>query len=578
MLYNSSGRNLKKEESHLVKAIKNGTMNLDKAYDLIVVGSGNGACAFLSKYLEKCDPESKILVLEAGKGFFETSDITHQNNWTKSYSEGQILQLHNAQTTKGIPIVSGYANAMGGGGSINYAMIHESSSWLSNHFGQDIDYWEQLKYELNDRLNCLNPLERQTKLTKYILHSAEAEGFNPQDPHNHIRNIPSYRDLPQGNSHQLYLFSTQFNSFGQRIHSGVSLIDQLFNRIELKTQCQVRQLEFEATESGESRCHAVQVRYLDMRKPDRFLLKDRGRVILCAGAATPRLLMPHRETLKNYEIGKHVSDHIAIPIGIYLLNKDLPVMPQEHYVPIFAQSVWQPEAGESGHATVCASEFFAGNLETLWYFIAHIYLAFLLPNWLKKIVIRQPRWFNFYKGIGIWIEKLNRSFNLWENLNLITAIIKFNPALEGEYESEDNRITLRFFESDRDLKVAENAIAEQLLPLMERLGNKPHPIVKFFLRCYGLPFEKSQVKKYLEHYSKKYLLSQQHMAGGCLFGKAIHKGLDNPQNTGRVKGSTNVHVADLSASPLPRVSTQMTAYLIGFHVAHQLHSCRKPQS
>ena len=560
-------------------------MNVENTYDLIVVGSGNGACGFLSKYLAQCDlaegealrdRRSQILVLETGKDFFETSDITHQNNWTKSYSEGQILQLHNAQTSQGIPIVSGWANAMGGGGSINYAMIHESSSWLSSHFGHDIYYWDQLKYELNDRLNCLDPLEQPTKLTQFILQSAEAEGFNPQNPQNHIRNIPSYCDLSEGNCNQLYLFSTQFNFFGQRTHSGISLIDQFCDRLEFKTQCRVQQLEFAATASGESRCHTVQVKYLDTGKSDCFLLKNQGRVILCAGAATPRLLMPHREALNNQEIGKHVSDHIAIPIGIYLLNKNLPVTNKDHYLPIFAQTVWQPETGETGQATVCASEFFAGNLETLWYFIAHIYLAFLLPNWLKKIVIRQPRWFHCYKGIGIWLEKLNRSFHLWENINLITAIIKFNPALEGQYESEDNRITLRFFESEQDQKVAENAIAEQLLPLMERLGNQPHPIIRFFLRCYGLPFEKNQVKKYLERYSKKHLLSQQHMAGGCLFGKAIHKGLDNPQNTGKVKGSSNVYVADLSASPLPRVSTQMTAYLLGWHVANQLYSCHKP--
>ncbi|MGD1853924.1 MAG: hypothetical protein ACFB2W_06685 [Leptolyngbyaceae cyanobacterium] len=57
-------------------------------YDMIIVGSGNGACGFLSKYLDKDDLSSKILVLEAGKAFFDTSDITHQNSWAKSYAEG----------------------------------------------------------------------------------------------------------------------------------------------------------------------------------------------------------------------------------------------------------------------------------------------------------------------------------------------------------------------------------------------------------------------------------------------------------------------------------------------------------
>ena len=60
------------------------------------------------------------------------------------------------------------------------------------------------------------------------------------------------------------------------------------------------------------------------------------------------------------------------------------------------------------------------------------------------------------------------------------------------------------------------------------------------------------------------------MSGDCLFGEAISKGEKNLQHTGKVKGTANVYVADLSASPLPRVSSQMTAYLIGFHVANQL--------
>ena len=555
-------------------------MNLENAYDLIVVGSGNGACGFLSKYLDqfkdlKQSDSPRILVLEAGKDFFDTSDITHQNNWTKSYAEGKIFQLHNAQTPDDVPIISGWANTMGGGGSINYAMIHESSSWLSAHIGHDVDYWDKLKYELNDRLDCLNPTQRQTQLTKYILQSAEEEGFRPQNPKNHIRNIPSYRDLPDGNSNQLYLFSTQFNSFGQRTHSGVSLIDELYNRIDLITLCQVTRLQFEQTKTGELRCKAVQVKYVDKEETDSFFLKEEGRIILCAGAATPRLLMPHSQALNNPEIGKHASDHIAIPLGIYRLKekdrlgKELHVTPRDNYASIFATTVWQPQADEPGHATVCTFEFFTGNFERLWFFISHIYLAFLLPNFIKKIMIRTPRLFNSFKMIRFLVEKLNAVFNLGEEFDLITAIVKFNPAAEGEYLRDDNRINLSFFKADQDKKVAETVITQQL-PLMEKLGDKPHWCLQLILRFFDIPFDKSQVNKYLDRYSKKYLLSQQHMAGGCLFGKAIDNGVVNPDHTGKVYGSTNVHVADLSASPLPRVSPQMTAYLIGFHVATQL--------
>ena len=54
-----------------------------QVYDFVVVGSGNGACAFLRQYL-KCSSRGRILVLEEGENFFETSDITHQRNWTKA--------------------------------------------------------------------------------------------------------------------------------------------------------------------------------------------------------------------------------------------------------------------------------------------------------------------------------------------------------------------------------------------------------------------------------------------------------------------------------------------------------------
>ncbi|MEM9506867.1 MAG: GMC oxidoreductase [Cyanobacteria bacterium P01_E01_bin.35] len=540
----------------------------DKQYDLIVVGSGNGACGFLSKYLEQCPPESKILVLESGKSFFETSDITHQNNWTKSYSEGDIFQLHNAQTKDGLPIVSGRANTMGGGGSINYAMIHESSSWLSKHFGHSEQYWDELKQNLNRRLNCLDPFDLQTELNEEIIKSLQTAGFTPPNPSHHSEKIPSYDDSPSSNCQQLYLFSTQFNSFGQRTHSGVSIVD--WERIDLRTQCQVTQLKFRQDPTGDFYCQAVQAKCLTTGKTSYFLLKDTGKVMLCAGAATPRLLMPHKQKLNNNQIGQHVNDHIIIPIGIYLLNQDVSVISKDVYVPLFAKTVLPTQTDDGENSVVGSLEFFAGNFEKLWFYITHLYLAYVLPNCLKSIVLRSPYLFPIYKLLGVYLEKLNLNFNLWESVNLITASVKFNSATEGQYDNENKRITLGFFESDKDKQVAEMAI-KQLLPLMEKLGRQPHPIIRFFLRGYGLPYEADQVKKYIDKYSRKYLVSQQHLAGGCLFGKAIDKGLENHQNTGKVIGSSNVYVANLSASPLPRVSTQMTAYLIGFHVASQLN-------
>ncbi|NEP84102.1 MAG: choline dehydrogenase, partial [Okeania sp. SIO3B3] len=100
----------------------------------------------------------------------------------------------------------------------------------------------------------------------------------------------------------------------------------------------------------------------------------------------------------------------------------------------------------------------------------------------------------------------------------------------------------------------------------------PPEIIQCVFRCLTkIPFTEEQVDRYVETYSKRFLLSEQHMAGGCLFGEALDFGKDDPAQTGKVNGSSNVHVADLSAVPLPRISPQMTAYLVGFHVAKQLY-------
>merc|ERR1712038_2175969 len=48
-------------------------------YDVIVVGSGNGACALINECLAHAphNKDYKILVLEQGRSFFFTSDYTH---------------------------------------------------------------------------------------------------------------------------------------------------------------------------------------------------------------------------------------------------------------------------------------------------------------------------------------------------------------------------------------------------------------------------------------------------------------------------------------------------------------------
>lgn len=561
-------------------------MTDDKSYDLIIVGSGNGACGFLSYYLQnaadKSTPE-QILVVEEGEHFFNTSDIAHQLNWLKSFSEGKIFKLHNALTPDGTPIISGRACTMGGGGSINYTMLHESSEWLATHIGHTADYWNDLKTELNERFARPDPAKDLSPITQHLLKVAESVGFKRCT--DRLHNIPNH---PESDADLLHLFPTPFNQFGQRTHSGVSLVNWFDKRVELKTQSRVERLEL-ADEQGKSvRCVAVQVKDFNKGQMHRFSLKNDGRLILCAGAATPRLLLPHRKKLQNNEIGQHVSDHILLPLGLYLPVQGIEITPRDNYIPLFATTIWQPE--QQGRTTVCTFDFFAGNFQRLLFLLSHLFLALLLPNWLKKIVIRTPWLFIITKNtVRVLIQIINFIIKLFWGLSnllqgqpwpkeveLITAIVKFKPASEGYYSSDGARIILDFFAEDghtgfnQDKEVSKTTLAKHM-NLMNRLGQQPHWLVKCFIRLLTqLPYEEKQVAHYVDVYSKKFLLTEQHLAGGCLFGKAIDKGLDNAMDTGKLYGSANVYVADLSAVPLPRISPQMTAYLIGFHVAKRL--------
>jgi GMC oxidoreductase len=549
------------------------TLETEK-YDLIVVGSGNGACGFLSHYLRQAG-DVRVLVLERGQNFFFTSDITHQNEWTKSYSEGPIFKLHNTRTKDGKPILSGGACTMGGGGSINYTMIHEANSWLAKHLGRNEKYWRDLKAKLNKRFHRPDPTKDQTDITTHILEKGEELGFAAPESSRDYHYIPNHDDAREK---QLYQFPTQFNTFGQRTNSGVSIVEWADPRLRLETLVEVQDLEFAASPITEddAECVSVKVMFLDTKASKTIRLKDGGRVILCGGGATPRLLMKQEELRQNIEIGKGVSDHIALPLGIYVKPKSIKLSPKDIYGPVFATTVLNPE-GVDQDKIVVTLDFFTGKLETLLYLTSHLYLAFLLPNWLKNFLWTRPRCFAFTQKLVLgYVYVLNRIIS-WivrgNDPEFITAIVKFNPSATGQYDdTTDNRITLGWFEDKQDKPLAKEIISEAALPLLELLGEKPNWFVQDLYRfATRVPYNVEQINCYLDNYAKNSLLSQQHLSGGCLLGKALASGEKDPPKTGKVKGSRNLYVADLSAVPLPRVSPSMTAYLVGFHVANQMY-------
>jgi GMC oxidoreductase len=562
-------------------------------YDFVVVGSGNGACAFLRQYLTR-SCEGKILVLEEGENFFETSDITHQRNWTKSYSEGNIFKLHIAQTPDEIPILSGRACTMGGGSSINYTMIFESSDWLSKNLGHDQAYWDAIKKEFAESFQLRDPNINLTDVAVHVKEKLEDLGFAVNKETQGY--IPVYAD---GKNRQIHIFPTQFDEFGQRTHSGVYLLDWYDNeRLDFMTRQRVIKLHLETGDKGQ-KCTAITVLNLITEELETYQLATNTKLLLCAGAGTPQLLYEHREKLNNLEIGKYVNDHILLPLGIYLLKDELPVTLKDQYVSLFATTEEFDVIQGEGEPTICNFDFFSGQLNVLLYLISHLFLAFWVPNKLKFWMIRNPQFFQFIKRVSRGLVATLNFLDalLWSifhpaqmgkhEWNLISAVVKFNITREGYYEPDSNyqdssknkqklyRIILRCFdeqslENDPDFKIAAAAITKQI-PLMDSLGTKPHPIFQFLIRLFTrMPYDTEQVYNYIKHYSRNDLLTEQHLSGGCVFGKAIDLGLESPQDTGKVLGSQNIYVADLSASPLPRVSPQMTAYLIGHHLATQL--------
>jgi len=161
-------------------------------------------------------------------------------------------------------------------------------------------------------------------------------------------------------------------------------------------------------------------------------------------------------------------------------------------------------------------------------------------------------------------------------IKITTALVKFNASKEGYYERSGSKIVLPFFDDERDYAIAEEAINKNL-EFLESYGTKPPFIIrKLFQFLTKIPYRQGrQVRRYVRNFARKTLLSEQHLAGGCVFGDVVDKGLEDSSKTGQVFGTSNLYVADLSIVPLPRVSTQMTAYLMGHHVAKQLYSCKK---
>lgn len=276
-------------------------------YDIIVVGSGNGACAFLHQ-LQQSDSKQhlRVLVLEQGINFFEVSDSTHQSKWTQSYVDRDLFQLHNARNTHGAPIITARAKAHGGGGSINYTMMFESSEWLAHNIGETPEYWDDLKQQCAAALHRTDPsvLDPASPITQHLLHALRTSGY--EDSPERVGAVPvlsvepgSRGDSP-GSGGFIHRFPTQFNRFGQRTNSGVSLVNWEHPCMTFQTSVSVDSLLFEKhADGGGVKCTGVRAVYGRATAEEDtcmdLCLAEGGRVVLCAGSRSPRLLLKMQE-------------------------------------------------------------------------------------------------------------------------------------------------------------------------------------------------------------------------------------------------------------------------------------------
>ncbi len=119
---------------------------------------------------------------------------------------------------------------------------------------------------------------------------------------------------------------------------------------------------------------------------------------------------------------------------------------------------------------VCTLDFFSGELDRLAFLVSSLYLAYLPFNILKRLLSKYPYLFTLLSNtIRVGLEALLFVLNIlvgvkdvitfqgWgaTQIKITTALVKFNTFTDGQYEDEDEKVTLGFFEDERDFTVAE---------------------------------------------------------------------------------------------------------------------------
>lgn len=149
--------------------------------------------------------------------------------------------------------------------------MHESSQWLADNLGVGhpncgTAYWDQLKAELGQRFDRLPPAKNRTPVASAVHDALTASTTSPNGPFlfENVDDkpatgfIPEYIDAPTSSMGRVYSINNQFDDFGQRTHSGVSLVNggaswRRNERIQLYTDVRVEGLTFKPVAAADGR-------------------------------------------------------------------------------------------------------------------------------------------------------------------------------------------------------------------------------------------------------------------------------------------------------------------------------------
>jgi hypothetical protein len=298
-------------------------LSLD-GYDVVLVGAGNSACAYVSELLAH-RPGLRICLLERGSLPTRYGDELALAAWPNDTYDNEVI----------VPIASTHnvrcAQVVGGGGSVNYTLIHESDAWLMEHLGapRGFDGWAEAKAHVATWLGVPTArrvpspnVQQLLKTLQWPIHGSVDAGVVPSC---HVDQAPIFRPI-----------QTVFDAEGQRRHNGWNAVD--WGKVTLLPEIEVTELVLVPGPDGVV-CRGLKVHDRVSGAHVTWAVPATTEVVLAAQQQSVQLLRPHVELLPpgvGEHLGQQVGDHIVLPVFV---SKALPVEGRpDPYAPLFHHS------------------------------------------------------------------------------------------------------------------------------------------------------------------------------------------------------------------------------------------------